>query len=59
MVADVRKSGMIMILTENKIEALAVKNWVKENAVDTKDFVDCCGRRKCAFRVKLKADDNK
>lgn len=59
MVADVRRSGMIMVLTENKEEAKRLKRWVSENAIDSKEFTACCNSKKCAFRINLKSDDNR
>lgn len=54
MIAEVKKTGMIMLISQTESEKNILQQFVKSQAVDSAGFMDCCGRKQCAFELKLK-----
>jgi len=54
MIAEVKKTGMIMLVSQNEAERNILQQFVQSRAVDPVGFVDCCGRKNCEFELKLK-----
>lgn len=54
MIAEVKKTGMIMLISQNENERHILQKFVQSKAVDPAGFVDCCGRKNCEFELKLK-----
>ena len=54
MIAEVKKDGMIMIESQSVNERIILQSFVKNMALDSKGFMDCCRRKNCAFELKLK-----
>jgi len=54
MIAEVKKTGMIMLISQNENERNILQQFVKGMAVDSENFMDCCRRKNCEFELKLK-----
>lgn len=54
MIADINESGLLSIKTETESESNKLKIWVKDNAMLSQSFTDCCNNKKCAFKFDLK-----
>ena len=54
MIAEVKPDGMILLESQSITEKNILQQLVKNLAVDSAGFMDCCGRKQCAFELKLK-----
>lgn len=54
MIAEVKKTGMIMLISQNDAERNILQEFVQSKAIDPAGFVDCCGRKQCEFELTLK-----
>ena len=57
MIAEVLKTGQIMIKSETECERNLLQGFVESNAIDSKEFTMCCHNKKCAF--KIETNDNR
>ncbi|MFA5429171.1 MAG: hypothetical protein WC279_13295 [Sulfurimonas sp.] len=54
MIAEVKKTGMIMLISQDETERNILQQFVKSMAADSAGFMDCCRRKNCEFELKLK-----
>ena len=57
MIAEVLKTGQIMIKSETECERKLIQSFVEVNAVDSEAFTMCCHGKKCAFKIEI--NDNR
>lgn len=56
MLAEVKPDGMILLESQSVKEKNILQQLVKNLAIDSAGFMDCCGRKQCAFEITLKDD---
>lgn len=54
MITEINKQGMLIVITETEYEKSILQKWIENNVINSKEFTNCCGNKKCSFKIELK-----